>query len=305
VRNMDQSHDSTEILPVIREELGFAWHTVRCALYISWWRLKQYVLSDPKPRKVAKIGAAISGMVLFLDLVLFFLHKEIALWLGGLAVFVLIPAGIVLAFHRVEEAIKMERESFFAQRVTRFVDAFHEINKASPENKQAALDNFVSDVLEQISADFADRLPTNVNLMFPSDDGKLRIVYLFPAGTNYDPNICFDPGEGGAGYSYKEAKAVYVPSIKYMHGIIIKLPSDAEKQEITYGLKPRLYRAISPEYEVYESILTLPVTSPMGSHAVLNIDSKRSDAFNMRDIHMLTAYSRMLGDGISMCPKDK
>jgi len=137
--------------------------------------------------------------------------------------------------------------------------------------------------------------------MVPQPDGKLRMVYLFPVGTGYDPAISFEPGEGGAGYSYAQNAVVYVPSIKYKHGIIVKPSSNDDA--IHYGLKRRIYMPIAKEYEVYESILCLPITSVRanGTIGIMNIDSRRRDAFNIDDIHLLRAYARMLGDGIAVC----
>lgn len=297
---MRQRRESTEIIVAVREELRFAVRIVLCAIYVCWWRTKHYVRYDPKLNRGAKVAAAGSALVLFLDLLLFFLHRDLALWLGKFAIVVLVPTAAVLFLHRFAETKRRDKESSFAKRIVPVVDLLREV--ASSDKKEEALENFVSKLLNQVYEDFAARKPTNVNVMFPCGDGKLRILYLFPPGTKYDPEVSFEPGEGGSGYSYKETKTIYIPAITYRHGIIIALPEVSDESgKIQYGLKRRLYVPISEEYEIYESILSMPVTSPVGTHAVLNLDSEFPDAFDSQDIYTLAAYARILGDGFSLC----
>ncbi len=182
----DQREEPTQILAVVDEELAFAFRIVLCAFYACWWRIKHYLWFDPKLNRGAKNVAAGSGLVLFLDVALFFFHEHMAWWLGGVAV-----------------------------------------------------------------------------------------------------------------------KIVYIPAIKYMHGIIVGFPEVGTSggRDVTYGLKRRLYVEIDKKYETFASILSLPVTSPLGIHGILNIDTKMSDAFNSEDIHTLTPYAETIGLGISLCHK--
>ncbi len=301
----DQREEPTQILAVVHEELAFAFRIVLCAFYACWWRIKHYLWFDPKLNRGAKKVAAGSGLVLFLDLALFFFHEHMALWLGGVAVVVLLPSALLLTLHRVQEAVRKEKASSFMERVHPILHELWSVAKASPETEQQVLDCFVERLLSHIYEDFKNKNPATVNIMFPDSDDTLRIVYLFPAGTEYDPEIGFERGEGACGFSYGEKKIVYIPAIKYMHGIIVGFPEVGTSggRRVTYGLKRRLYVEIDKKYEAFASILSLPVTSPLGIHGVLNIDTKMSDAFNSEDIHTLTAYAETIGLGISLCHK--
>ena len=316
---MSTGPDSEEyppILEVVGEELGSAWRIMRCASYVLWWRVKHYLWADPKLHQAVQIAAASSAFVLFLDVLIVLLQRElpsllavfrgeVPAWFGGAALIVLAIAALLLLLHRVEEAKRGKRKISFPGRVATLVDALTAVAEADVNAKTVALDDFVTKVLSQIRLDFGEerKIEVNVNLMLKKEDGKLRIIYLYPPGTKYDPELCFDPGEGVAGFVYKASKIIYVPSIKYMHGIVIGIPDDGDSSRIRYGLKRRLYMAVSPNYEIFRSILCLPAVSHKKTHAVLNIDCQRTDAFNYEDIYVAKAYSRILADGISLVLK--
>lgn len=304
--SLPRSNETTEIVKVVGEELRFALNIVFCAFYICWWRAKHYIWYDPKLKRGALFVAALSALVLLLDLLLFFIGKEIPSWLGPSAIIFLVPTALVLTLHRVGEVRKVERERSFANRIVPLADALTEFSEVKPENKEEALTDFVSKLLKQVHEEFGEvkKASITASVMSKDKDGKLRIAYLFPPGTPYDPNVCFKPGQGGAGYSFQENTIVYVPSIRYTHGITISIVSEQGVPGFRYGLKRRLYVPISKEFEIFESFLCLPVTSKMGTHAVMNVDSKNRDAFDLRDIYTLRAYARILGDGILLSAKD-
>jgi hypothetical protein len=302
---MRRRKETTEMLTVVLEELSYAGSIVLCAFYISWWRIKHYIWYDPKLKRGSLIAAALCALILFLDVLLFSFGKEVPVWLGRSAIFFLVPTAILLAVHRVAEAGKEKGERTFADRIGPLADALTDLSGIKPQDRDEALTNFVSKLLGQVHAEFTavKKEPVTVSVMSRHTDGKLRIAYLFPLGTPYDPNVGFEPGEGGAGYCFKENTVVYIPSIRYTHGITISVATEGKKVGFRYGLKRRLYVPIAEEFEVYESFLCLPVTSPKETHAVMNVDSKDRDAFDMRDVHTLRAYARILGDGISLCAR--
>jgi hypothetical protein len=295
---------SEEILAVVWEELRFALRIVVCAFYISWWRLKRYLWTDSKLRKSASVIAVLASCTLLFEILLTLFHKEAAAWLGKSAILVLVPAAAVLIVHRVGEFRSKRKEVSFATRVRALVDAVFELGRqvnAAPAQKQARLDSFVQALLTQLCGDLGtdeSKRPVTASIMMLDDkEEALRIVYLFPVGTKYDPDIRFKLGEGAAGFCFQKSRTVYIPSIRYMHGIVISEVAG----EVEYGLMRRLYVPIAEEYEIYESILCLPVTCSRGStHAVLNVDSAYPDAFNVQDVDVLRAYARMLGDAISL-----
>ncbi|HVI07335.1 MAG TPA: GAF domain-containing protein [Candidatus Binatia bacterium] len=295
--------ENEKILAVVMEEFRFASRVVVCAFYISWWRIKRYIWTDSKLRTSATVAALLASCVLLVEILLTFFHHEVAGWLGKFAAVVLVPAASILIIHRVEEFHSRQKESSFARRVTPLVDAFADLSRAvnaPPEQQEKQLDAFVQKVLTQICEDIgggAKNPVTTSIMMYDEAEQALAIVYLFPVGTKYDPAIRFKTGEGAAGFCYQKGKTVYIPSIRYMHGIVIGEAGN----EVSYGLRRRLYIPIVKEYEIYESILCLPLTSGRGgTEAVMNVDSTRADAFSMHDVDVLKAYARILADAISL-----
>jgi hypothetical protein len=299
------NEESTEPLVVLLEEARLAWRVIICAIYVLWWGGKHFILSDDRVKKGVKWAVIPSAAVLFLDIVLYFFHAEIAVWLGGAALVVLILTALALMLHRFVEAVSKEAQSSFTARIGPVIDALSDAAEAPREMQRKALDVFVEILLKHIHEQLQERTPANVNLMFPDANGNLRIVYLYPVGTIYDPDFSLKPGEGAAGYCFQKGEIVYVPAVRYAHGILVTLPAmeDGTEAKIKFGLKPRLYVQIESQFEIFASIVSLPITSPLGKHAVLNVDSTRADAFNFSDINMLNAYARVLGRGIGACSR--
>jgi hypothetical protein len=300
-----EDEECTEPFVVLQREMRLALRIIVCAMYILWWRGKHLILSDDRLKKGAKWAVIPSAVVLFLDIVLFFFHTELAIWLGGAALGVLVITALVLMLHRFLEALSKQTGSSFTTRIGPVVDALSDAAATPHERQREALDVFVEILFKNIHECLQERIRVNVNLMFPDANGNLRIVYLYPIGTIYDPEFSLKPGEGAAGYCFQKGEIVYVPAIRYAHGILVTLPTleDGADAKIKFGLKPRLYVQIERQFEIFASIVSLPITSPLGKHAVLNVDSSRADAFNFSDINILNAYARVLGRGIAACSR--
>jgi len=175
--------ESTEIWTAVWEELKFAWHIVRCAIYICVWQAKQYLWRDPASKRLAKIGSVISAIVLFGDIALFLFHAEIAKWLGGLAIVVLIPCALVLALHHFHEAASKDKEPSFAQHIRPAIDLMQEITKAPGSEKMQALDGLVIRLLALINDDFIDEHRTHVNDIVLDSETKERNVLSLSIAT--------------------------------------------------------------------------------------------------------------------------
>jgi len=317
---MPNQTDSTDILPVLRQEIGFALQTVRCAFYVVWWRLKHYVWSDAKFYKGTRVTAAILALAFFIETVLFSFHKEIAVWLGSLTFLLVIPTSGILAIHRIEEAVNNEREPLLRQHAEEVTKDMVELSKTRTVE---ALNKFMLEQLAKIVERFGSKINDSPNVMLLKPEiSKLVVVYATDPN-KYPKGLCFEPGSGAAGYCYQEMATVYIPRVKYSHGIIVTLPGrpaqrtgdgantapDSKPQpetkpvvkKVKYGLKPRLYYPIEPEFENYQSILSIPILVNGSRYAVLNIDSARPDAFKMVDIENLRYYAAIIGGGAALC----
>jgi hypothetical protein len=318
---MPNQTSSTDILPVLQQEIGFALQTVRCAFYVVWWRLKHYVWSDAKFYKGTRVTAAILALAFFVETVLFSFHKEIAVWLGSLTFLLVIPTSGILAIHKIEEAINNERESLLRQHAE---EVTVDMVKLSKTRTAEALNEFMLEQLAKIVERFGSKINDSPNVMLlKSEISKLVVVYATDP-EKYPKGLCFEPGAGAAGYCYQEMATVYIPRVKYSHGIIVTLPGKSAEgkgagdpsaqpnnqphaenkyvvKKVKYGLKPRLYFPIDPEFENYQSILSIPILVNGSRYAVLNVDSARPDAFKMVDIENLRYYAAIIGGGAALC----
>lgn len=293
--------ESTHIWDVVWEELKFAWRIVYCAAYVCWWRFKHYIFIDENLNKRAKIAAGVSGAAFFADIVLFFFHREMAKWIGPAALIVLVPTGGLLLLHRIVEMVAQKKKDSCLERIEPLANSMGVIGRASPTDKKKAVDSFVEELLKSVHDTFSERKLASLNVMFSGTDGKLRVVFLWPVGTQYDPSLSFSPGQGGAGLCYIEKKVIYIPATRYAHGISLGIPDiKAVNQKIMYGLLRRVYVDISPGYEVFNSIVCVPVEISSGKLGVLNLDCKAQDSFNIHDFRALKVFATMLGAGISM-----
>ncbi len=270
-----------------------------CFLCVIWWKiLKPQSKNWYEFSKIILMVGVLLGM---LYLILFSARREeIAHWLGGTGRWVLVAAALLVLWHRVQEWVTRRQGFFFMKGMEPLFDSLGQLGAAPVDKREQEFNEFVHRLLSVVHETFKEKHPTNTNVMFPGQDGNLRIFYLYPRGTKYDPIFSLQPNQGGAGVSYAETKIVYIPAIRYRHGIGVTFPEYLAGGigEVRFALKPLVYRPIPKEYEVYKSILSVPITSPQGTHGVLNLDSKHQDAFDDHDFHVANSYARALGVAI-------
>ena len=323
---MPNQTNSTDILPVLRQELGLAVQTLRCAIYVGWWRLKHYVWSDAKFYRGAKITGAILAFAFFVEMVLFFFHIELSVWLGGLIFVLVIPTTGIIAIHKIEEAINKDREPLLRKHAEEVAWQMVKLSKVklSKGDTTQALSDFIEEQLTKIVERFQSKINDSPNVML-LDTKISKLVIVYGNGEKKYPNeLCFELGAGAAGFCYQETATVYIPRVRYSHGIIVTSPDEptekngnrrpdvkhngqhqaerkATLKKIRYGLKPRLYFPIDSQFENYQSILSIPIPVNGSPYAVLNVDSARPDAFKMVDIENLKYYAAIIGAGAGLC----
>lgn len=282
------------------------WRVI-CAFYVFWWGVKHSVASFV--HVLSKFVLLIAASFLVLDVVLLTLgHEAVVKLLDGSVRWVLLVAAILVFLHRWKEWLTKREGLTFVKGMEPLFDSLGQVAFETGDEKRQAVVDFVRRLLVIVHETFKEKLLTNVNIMLPAFDGTLIIRYKYPSETEYDPSFCPEPGDGGAGLSFAETTIVYIPAVRYRHGITMKLP-EYRGDDIRsvkppdFGFRPDIYVAVSKKkYEVYSSILSIPITGPNGTIGVLNLDSKHRDGFDDHDAHVANAYARAMGVAFSLCP---
>jgi len=155
---------------------------------------------------------------------------------------------------------------------------------ADAETRLQNAHEFVLKVLMAFRSVFEGLEGLNMNVMTLDSDGRLRIKFCHPpeAIHRYPTDFSLALGEGGAGTAIQRNLIVYIPAIRYRHGISVSLPGNPDVEgriveKRTYDLLDQVYQP-APR-EPYKSILSVPVYIGEYPLGVLNIDAKRQNAF--------------------------
>jgi hypothetical protein len=262
---------------------------VICYMYIAWWTISSF------GRRLLTESAIIivllaSGMV-FLELAGAFFGKHVEvihLPLWGEALVLLLGFGLV--YHRYNEFRQFRRESVFATTVANLFEeiALLHFVPGKVENNQQVLEGFVRKILAAFRIVYRSKRPPQLNVMLKDADGMLRIHFAEPMNAEYEPGISFATGDGGAGIAFEKGVTIYVPAIKYRHGIGVV--------DEKYELLATIYRHVKVEH--FKSVICTPVKSGSTTFGVLNVDSKRQNAFNMTDVQIARVAASAVGMAI-------
>ncbi len=165
------------------------------------------------------------------------------------------------------------------------------------------LDAFFTKVLEAYHVIYRERLNAKLNIMAFTTNNLLKIQFAYPieSKSRYDPKAEFASGVGAAGVAFQERYLVYVPAIRYRHGLAVILPRPGETTSggslPTFLLKPDVYVAV--EHQPYRSLLSVPIPTADGNrYGVLNLDSEVQNAFNDADMEIADTAACALGMAI-------
>ncbi|HEU4881854.1 MAG TPA: GAF domain-containing protein, partial [Longimicrobium sp.] len=149
---------------------------------------------------------------------------------------------------------------------------------ASDEERRQKLHDYIKKVLISFRAVFSDIGELQLNVMFPNASGQLEIMHRFPEDVEYQANLALEAGQGGAGVAFASGNLLYIPRVKYRHGVSIGMPPPGNSSgPITYNLKELVY--VPTNAEPYRSILSAPIHSATGVVGVLNIDARINNPF--------------------------
>lgn len=232
----------------------------------------------------------------FADATGFLLHFTRAVSIGVLVVLVL------LVGFKQAELREHRRVTLFLEKAAQAVAALKElasIEKEGPDDSYQSLKRCVELILQVLLDTFASRGSLNANVMLLEDDNgdnRLRMTFVRVAqGVEYDQNFKPRPGEGIAGRCFREKAIVYLPRVKWKHGIQVKLPKSLG-EKTKYSFCPNLYVAIHEKFEQYYcSILCVPVVAYGRCFGVLNLDSANPGPFRESDYLAVTFFGEIIG----------
>jgi hypothetical protein len=268
--------------------VGTLW-LLRCLLYVIWWGI-----NAPVRRAVTNTAVGVmviatlffvfeAGMLLFSEQLV---EHLVPIWVK----FVVVGLGVVALAHRWDEWKRTKERSIFTSGIRYILRELVALRFPDNANeRRAMLDDFITKVLSAFHAIFEKRASPGLNLMLPDEHTRLRVSHVFPAGKQYDPNLSLEPGCGAAGMAFSTVQTVYVPAIRYRHGLRVtydRSPVAPFGPRIPdFELAGNVYEPCS--VEPYRCVLSVPIIGIDGAAlGVLNFDSFRRNAFNEVDLDM-------------------
>ena len=259
-----------------------------CYIYILWWTIR-FAAGRWATESVIVVMLLASGMVVLeIGSDIFRKHIEflhLPLWAE---VSILLLASW-LVYHRLKEFQHAKEESLLANSVALLFEEIAQLHFVSGEKgNYLALQNFVHKVLIAFLSVYGSRRHPQMNVMLQSSDSRLRIHFVEPAAARYQEGISFKSGEGGAGTAFSRGVTVYIPAIRFRHGISIV--------EGKYELLHFAYEHST--IEKFSSVICAPIQCRGLIFGVLNVDSRRQNAFDMTDIYVAEVCASAVGMAI-------
>jgi hypothetical protein len=146
----------------------------------------------------------------------------------------------------------------------------------------------------------------DVSIMrFDQSDNCLKIVGIVPIPPRIVGDFQPRSGVGGAGNAFKSGNLIYLPSIRYGHGIEYEVsPPDPKNsgaethprrdEKVQMKLIPQVYVPVAKE--PFKSIVSVPITNAFSERiGVVNYSSSHSNAFSTAEFNLLLLSGRILG----------
>jgi len=279
------------------------WALFKCNVYAFWWGVR-----GPLRRALtngALIVSAFSLVPVMLDVSAMIMGRRLVEFeLPSWVQLAIIVAAVAMARHRYREWKRVNERSKLTTAlrfVFREAGALNFSRCKHDAERLEKLDTFFTNVLKAFHEIYRARLDAKLNIMALTTGDLLKIQFVYPVGSTYDPKAEFAPGHGAAGVAFQDRHLVYVPAIKYRHGLAVTLPRPGEVTPRgslpTFELKPDVYVAV--DHQPYRSLLSVPIpTIDDSGYGVLNLDSDVQNAFNDADMEIADTAACALGMGI-------
>jgi len=292
----------TQVRALIASAGSTFWYGV-CCTYLVWWSISLPVRRLLTASTISVLGLS-SLFFLFESVSTFFHHHiletEFPLW--GQIVIVLLAGGMV--FHRAKEWKHQKQKwdlafalRFLLPEIRRFGDDI-----AAGGDKKAKFIELANKIMSAFSAIFRETKEVKLNLMILGKDEKLRFLCFHPETARATYSLKpFSLDRGGAGTACKSGLIVYIPAVRYRHGISVLLGGSISV-DMRLAMR-RTYDFVDLVYEVSErqpfrSILCVPVRVNSKCEGVLNLDCMNQNAFGEFDFDLADAAAALIGMAI-------
>lgn len=228
----------------------------------------------------------LAAIFLFLEIVGilwpdFFARAELPFWTK-----VTVASGAtVLAVHRIVEWRDFRQEHAFPRTIAGVFERVALVDFNNADTKQNEFAKFVSQVLEAFVTVFKGKRDVRINVMLYGRGDLLRISFAAPEGVTYPDHVVFKSGEGGAGVAFEQVSPIYFPATRYGHGISFK--------DGSLNLLEGIYKHL--EGVKCKSVICCPIRVREKTVGVLNIDSQRQSAFDIRDVEIARVAGTVIG----------
>ena len=257
-----------------------------CYSYILWWTVRTTVRRAVKGSIIVVL--LIASVILFLEFLAAIFGKKIeGIELPGWAQLLILALALIMVLHRFGEWREFREESVFAKTIVNLFEEIALLDFTSPDQEvnRRNLSQFVNKALAAFLDVFKTKRHPRLNVMLTNAKGALTIAFFVPDNDPYPDGISFAPGFGGAGLALARAHAIYFPATRYRHGISV---IGGE-----YDLMDSVYEPL-PEEE-FKSVICAPIRVRKAAVGVLNIDSRKQNAFNFNDLDIAQVAAGVLG----------
>jgi GAF domain-containing protein len=205
-----------------------------------------------------------------------------------------------MALHRLKEWRNLRQESAFASTIAElFQEVVQlEVIKGAETNNQEVLQDFIRKVLVAFRGIFHSKGNAQFNIMVP-DGETLKLSLAEPADAVY-LGKSFAPGSGGAGTAFQKKVTVYFPAVRYRHGISVIYEHHQGVASKDYDLLESIYEETG---EAFRSLVCVPIRRGTEIVGILNIDSRKQNAFTMTDIDIAQVAASAIGMAIDRCAR--
>lgn len=252
--------------------------------WVCWWAV------EPRQRFIIKLSAR--GILLFASI--HFVIEVVAMLLDWkflsiihlpfYAKAVILAVAFYAFISKLMEIREGINESFIAVTVSSIFEEIAGLDFTEKESQVKRLEDIIGKILMGFGTLFREKLHVRMSVMLPvsSGDGKkLKTAYFKPDNSEFQLDLELAPGEGAAGKVFLSGALIYIPAIKYLQGIKMVRGSQG-----SYFLSLESLAYLPINMQKFSSLVCVPIVTSTGTQGVLNIDSRRLNAFSLKDFYV-------------------
>ncbi len=264
-------------------------------LYIWLWSKRQRFrrLASRLYSPAGYVGLGVFGFEIILEVAhVTGVLRAVTHWVSLGVLFIL----IMLVGYKRRESREQRRHEVFLESAHLAVNALDRLAFDSAKNRLRDLRDCIDSILGILLDTFAWKGSLNTNVMLPQEDETLKIEFVRVCpGVKYCKDFVPKPGEGASGLCFLNRAIVYVPNIKYKHGVELRF----EGVNIRPTVQTEVYVKVPPEFESYRSVLCAPVAAHHKCFGVLNLDSHAVDPFDEKDYFAVAFFGAIIALALS------